>query len=101
MQLIVLTDGFERFEKASELCSYARLTPIIRQSGSSVRSRPRVSKMSNSRLREALFMCSFAASKLNKACRDIYNRILAKGKSKKNSIDSGLQQAIETGFFNS
>jgi transposase len=32
--LIVLTGGFERFSSASELCSYAGLTPVIRQSGS-------------------------------------------------------------------
>jgi hypothetical protein len=28
-------------------------------------------------------MCSFTACKYNKACRDIYERIVAKGKSKK------------------
>ena len=33
--LIVLTDGFTRFEKASELCSFAGITPIIRESGTS------------------------------------------------------------------
>jgi len=29
LMLIVLTDGFERFSSASELCSYSGLTPII------------------------------------------------------------------------
>ena len=45
--LIVLTDGFTRFEKASELCSFAGITPIIRESGTSVRGKPRISKMGN------------------------------------------------------
>ena len=35
LQLLVLTDGFNRFESSKELCSYAGITPIIRQSGSS------------------------------------------------------------------
>ena len=30
VMLVVLTDGFERFNSASELCSYAGLTPVIR-----------------------------------------------------------------------
>ena len=45
IMLIVLTGGFERFSSARELCSYAGLTPIIRQSGSSVKGGPRISKM--------------------------------------------------------
>ena len=39
IMLIVLTGGFERFTNASELCSFAGLTPIIRQSGTSVKGR--------------------------------------------------------------
>ncbi len=68
IMLIVLTGGFERFSSASELCSYAGLTPMIRQSGSSVKGRPRISKMGNQKLRNLLFMCSFTACKYNKAC---------------------------------
>jgi len=83
IMLIVLTGGFERFSSAGELCSYAGLTPMVRQSGSSVKSRPRISKMGNQKLRNLLFMCSFTACKYNKACRDLYERIVAKGKSKK------------------
>lgn len=42
--LIVITDGFRKFENASQLCSYAGITPTIRESGSSVRGRSRISK---------------------------------------------------------
>jgi transposase len=37
IMLVVLTGGFERFTSAAELCSYAGLPPVIRQSGSSVK----------------------------------------------------------------
>lgn len=50
MMLVVLTDGFERFNTASELCSYCGLTPIIRQSRTSVQGRPRISKIGNKKL---------------------------------------------------
>ena len=81
IMLIVLTDGFERFTSASELCSYSGLTPIIRQSGTSVKGRSRISKMGNKKVRNLLFMCSFTACKNNKACKALYDRIVAKGKS--------------------
>lgn len=83
IQLIVLTSGFKKFNSASELCSYAGLTPVIRTSGSSVRGRSRISKMGNRNLRSLLFMCSFSAYKCNKPCKALFDRIVAKGKSKK------------------
>lgn len=96
--LIVLTEGFERFNTASELCSFAGLTPIIRESGSSIRSRPRISKMGNKRLRKILFICSFSASKHNKACRELYNRIVAKGKSKKLALVAVCNKLLKQAF---
>ncbi|WP_298956397.1 IS110 family transposase [uncultured Nonlabens sp.] len=90
LMLVVLTDGFERFKSGSELCSYAGLTPIIRQSGTSINGRSRISKIGNQKLRNLLFMCSFNACKYNKACKAIYDRIVAKGKSKKTSLNSCL-----------
>ena len=47
LMLVVLTDGFDRFKSGRELCSYAGLTPIIRQSESSLNGRARISKMGN------------------------------------------------------
>lgn len=81
--LIVVTDGFNKFETASQLCSYAGITPTIRESGSSVRGRARISKVGNRKLRNLLFLCSFSAYKHNKGCAAIFERITNKGKSKK------------------
>mgnify|MGYP000639700332 CR=1 FL=1 len=93
-----MTDCFERFNTASELCSFAGLTPIIRESGSSIRSRPRISKMGNRRLRKVLFICSFSASKHNKACKELYNRIVAKGKSKKLALIAVSNKLLKQSF---
>jgi transposase len=98
IMLVVLTGGFERFSSASELCSYAGLTPVIRQSGSSVKGRPRISKMGNQKLRNLLFMCSFTACKYNKACRDLYERIVAKGKSKKLALIAVCNKLLKQAF---
>jgi transposase len=81
--LIVVTDGFSKFETASQLCSYVGITPTIRASGSSVRGRSRISKIGNRKLRNLLFLCSFTACKHNKGCSALLQRITNKGKSKR------------------
>ena len=98
LMLVVLTDGFERFTSGSELCSYAGLTPVIRKSGSSVNGRSRISKIGNQKLRNLLFMCSFNASKYNKACREIYERLVAKGKSKKLALIAVCNKLLKQAF---
>lgn len=96
--LIVVTDGFKKFETGSQLCSYVGITPAIRESGSSVRGRSRISKVGNRKLRNLLFLCSFNACKYNKACREIYERIVNKGKSKKLALIAVSNKLIKQSF---
>ena len=96
--LIVVTDGFKKFESASQLCSYVGITPTIRESGSSVRGRSRISKVGNKKLRNLLFLCAFSACKHNKACREIYERIVNKGKSKKLALIAVANKLLKQAF---
>ena len=96
--LIVLTDGFTKFENAGQLCNYAGITPTIRRSGSSVRGKSRISKVGNRKLRNLLFLCAFSACKHNKGCRDIYERITAKGKSKKLALIAVSNKLLKQAF---
>lgn len=98
MTLLVLTDGFTKFENAGQLSCYAGITPTIRESGSSVRGRSRISKVGNRKLRNLLFLCSFSACKHNKACREIYERITAKGKSKKLALIAVSNKLLKQSF---
>jgi transposase len=98
IMLIVLTDGFKRFESASQLCSFSGLTPTTRQSGTSIKGRSRISKMGNARLRNLLFMCSFSACIHNKSCREIYERIVNKGKSKKLALIAVCNKLLKQAF---
>jgi transposase len=96
--LVVLTDGFSKFETASQLCSYVGITPTTRESGSSVKGRPRISKVGNKKLRNLLFLCSFNACKHNKACRELYERIVNKGKSKKLALIAVANELLKQCF---
>ncbi|WP_350287380.1 IS110 family transposase [uncultured Croceitalea sp.] len=94
--LIVLTDGFNKFENAGQPCNYAGITPTIRRSGSSVRGKSRI--VGNRKLRNLLFLCAFSACKHNKGCREIYERITAKGKSKKLALIAVSNKLLKQAF---
>lgn len=96
--LIVMTDGFKKFENSKQLCSYVGITPTIRQSGSSVRGKSRISKMGNKDLRNLLFLCSFSACKYNKGCKALFDRIVAKGKSKKLALIAVANKLLKQAF---
>lgn len=96
--LVVVTDGFKKFEKASQLCSYVGITPTIRESGSSVRGRSRISKVGNKKLRNLLFLAAFSACKYNKSCKALFDRITAKGKSAKQALIAVANKLLKQAF---
>jgi len=98
MLLIVITNGFNNFENAKQLCCYTGITPTIRQSGTSVRGRSRISKVGNQKLRNLLFLCSFSACKYNKACKELFERIVDQGKSKKLALIAVCNKLLKQAF---
>lgn len=54
--------------------------------------------MGNRKLRSLLFLCSFSACKHNKACRELYKRIIAKGKSKKLALIAVANKLLKQAF---
>jgi len=81
--VLLLTENFTKFSEAKHLISFVGLAPLERRSGTSVRGSSSISKRGNPILRNLLFMCSFNACKSNKKCKQLYERIVNKGKSKK------------------
>ncbi|WBL24322.1 IS110 family transposase [Zunongwangia sp. HGR-M22] len=96
--LVMITDDFTKFEKASELCSYVGITSTIRESGSSVRGKSRISKVGNQKFRNLLFFCAFNACKYNRACKGLYDRIVAKGKIKKLALIAVANKLLKQAF---
>jgi transposase len=98
LMLLVLTDGFKRFENSGQLCSFCGLTPNIRLSGTSIKGRSSITKMGNAKLRNLLFMCSFTACKCNQACKALYDRIVNQGKSKKLALIAVCNKLLKQAF---
>jgi len=81
--LIIASNGFHDFESAKQLQSFFGLAPTETRSGTSINGKRKISKMGNPLVRKKLYMCSLQASRYNKTCIELYQRLLAKGKPKK------------------
>lgn len=78
--LILVTDGFRRFDNAKQLVAYAGLAPRVHTSGTSVVGSRGIVKMGSGLLRQLLYLCSWTACKANPGCKSLAERLQAKGK---------------------
>ena len=83
--LIVSTRGFKQTETYQQLISYAGLSPKEYTSSSTIKGKVRICKQSGSLLRNTLHVCALNAKK-NGACKELFDRLVAKGKNKKPAI---------------
>jgi transposase len=87
-----------RFERAEQLAAYLGLVPIERQSGSSVRGRPRLSKAGPSHVRATLYMAAVVATRYNPHIKATYERLLARGKSKMSALGAAMRKLAHLCF---
>ena len=72
------TNGFELIRNKSQLSSYAGLDVKEKQSGTSVKGKPRISKKGNRNLRKAVHLPALSAVKWDENFKDIYARLVSK-----------------------
>lgn len=82
LQLMTATSGFKNFDSAKSLVKYFGLAPRIYQSGKKSYS-PGKCRTSKTHIRSILYVCSWTAIKHNEKCKELYLRLLSKGKAKK------------------
>jgi len=98
MMLIVISGGFRRFDDYKKLSSYIGLCPRIIESGTSVKGKARICKMGMSRIRAMLYVCSWSAKRCNKACKALYDRLIAKGKAKRLALIAVANKLLKQAF---
>ncbi len=96
--LIVTTQGFKHTDTYQQLISYAGLSPKEYSSGSSIRGKVRICKQGGSLLRHTLYMCALNAKKTNGACKELFDRLVAKGKNKKLAIIAVANKLLKQVF---
>ena len=74
--------------------NYAGLAPQLRQSGSSVRGRPRVGHGGNARLRRARYRASLSAIQHNPVIKAFYTRLRAAGKPRKVAVCAAARKLL-------
>ena len=98
MMLIVLTGAFTKFSNAKQLSSYFGLSPRIFESGTSVKGKARITKMGMSKIRAMLYVCAWSAKRCNTACKELYDRLVAKGKSKRLALIAVANKLLKQAF---
>lgn len=93
--LLTSTGGLQHFERASQLSKFVGLVPFSHSSGSSVRKKGRMTKRGNSDLRSCLYMAARSARKHNLACKDLYERLRAKGKPHKQAMVAVMNKLVK------
>lgn len=86
------------FDSAEQLAAYLGLVPVERQSGTSVRGRPHMSKAGPAHLRKVLYMPAVVARRWNPHVKALNDRLLAKGKSKMAAIGAAMRKLAHLCF---
>ena len=87
-----------RFAKAKEAAAFAGLDPRQHESGSSVRGRPRLSKVGHSALRKALYMPAMVAITKTLWGRAFRDRLRAAGKPPMVIIGAMMRKLVHVAF---
>lgn len=98
LTLILITDGFERFDNSKQLCAYVGLSPRIFESGTSVKGKVKICKMGMARMRKLLYLCAMRARTCNKACREMFERLTERGKNGKLAIIAIANKLLKQAF---
>jgi transposase len=96
--LIAITNGFVSFDNAKQLASYFGCCPRIIQSGSSVKPKNRLCKIGFAGARKLLYLCALSAVRCNTACKNLYKRLISKGKAVKSALMSVANKLIHQLF---
>lgn len=82
LALVAYAGDLSCFTSAKQLVAFVGLNPVPNQSGK--KDGPRhISKQGHARLRTLFYMGAQAARRHNRACRELYERLIAAGKRKK------------------
>ena len=86
------------FESAEQLAAYLGLVPVEKQSGSSVHGRAKLSKAGPARMRAVLYMAAVVAKRCNPHVKAVYDRLLARGKTKMSALGAAMRKLVHLCF---
>lgn len=93
------TNGFELIRNKRQLTSYAGLDIKEKQSGTSIKGKPRISKKGNRSLRKAMHFPALVAVKWDENFRELYARIVSKKSIKMKALVAVQRKILEMIFI--
>lgn len=97
--ILAETNGFELIRSKKQLTSYAGMDIKEKQSGTSVKGKPRLSKKGNRHIRKAMHLPSLSAVKYNPIHKDLYARLVAKHGIKMKGLVAVQRKLLELSFI--
>lgn len=88
----------KKFQRAEHLSSYLGLAPVIKESGTSVSGKPQLSKAGPAHLRKLLYMPAVVATRFNPHIKEMYERLLARGKTPMSAIGAAMRKLAHLCF---
>jgi transposase len=92
------TNGFELIRSKKQLTSYAGLDVKEKESGTSVKGKPRISKRGNRYLRKAMYMPAMAAIRYSERYKEIFVRIVSKNGIKMKGCVAVQRKLLEMAY---
>lgn len=74
---------FQRDKNYKQIISFLGFSPVIFESGTSVKRREKINKKGSNLVRKALFMSALSCSRFNPKFKSFYERLISNGKPKK------------------
>lgn len=87
-----------QFDKCRQLEVFCGIAPRLHESGSSIRSRSKISKIGNSRIRSALYMPALSAIRSNPIFREFATRLKSAGKPGKVIVCAVMRKLLRLMF---
>jgi transposase len=92
--VIIETNEFKRFRNAKQFACFTGVAPFEYTSGTSIKSKAKVSHMANKPLKKLLHMSALGAVSRSGEMRDYFERKLAEGKNKMSIINAVRNKII-------
>ena len=97
-EILVTSNEFKSFSNPKKYACYAGVVPFEHSSGSSIKGRNRVSKLSNQSLKKLLHMSAMSSVSREGELRDFYQRKVQEGKNKMSVLNAVRNKIIQRVF---
>ena len=96
--ILAETNGFELIRNKKQLTSYAGLDVKEKQSGTSIKGKPKISKKGNRSIRKAMHFPSLVAVKWDENFKELYARLVSKHGIKMKALVSIQRKLLEMSY---